>query len=179
MKLNMLVNIVTVILALSIAGCAAQAPFVPPAVIDGDAMNVFKGTAYLTIEQVMTSVRPDMEILYHQKTGTIVFGRPLFDGFTITYTRVANLGKTADAIDISGLYMNTRTYQGLMDGLRQYGFQAVTAAEVAAIYTGQVLAVAGQAISNMTTMIVVLPVGENPSSYSDGFIQEWENWGKQ
>lgn len=179
-KLYLLANIVSLILAVSLASCAVNpGPAMPPPVLDGDVVNVFKGTAYLTLEQVMTSYKPGSEILFHQPTGTIVFGRPLFDGYTITYTRVANLGKAADSIDISGMFMNVKTYQGLMSGLRDYGFQAVTAAEVAAIYTGQLVATAGSAISNMTTMIVILPVGENPSDYSDGFIQNWENWSDQ
>lgn len=118
-------NVIVILLALSLASCVG-APALAPAPVDGDVVGMLTGTTQWIISQASRNVPAvGTEVWYNAQKGLAVIATPFQEGYGFVIMDSQTLDIIDDpalAKDITGNYVNTKTYVDFQNWLAQNGW---------------------------------------------------------
>lgn len=172
-KVSSYFSLVIMLLALSLAGCAAYSPEAGitsatnlrvaadagPLIASGEVEAIWVGAT----KQLFIS--PETTLLLQDSTGNLVAARPLYADITeFSATNVVSLRDVGKSV--TGQLCRTSDWQGIEQMLKDLGYEAVTWAELAAAYTGQLAANIAKLSQVTFTTFVIIPVGTDGEFFS-------------
>ncbi len=174
------VNVIVVLLGLTLGGCSGLADGVrtveqgvPPEIVRGEAVAIFQRTTEYLIEQGMKDAFGVVKYL-KEDTGDLVVARTPWKGITEFVS--INLKTLRINSGVTGNLVNTNDWEGIEQLLKDLGFKAVSAAEIAAAYTGKAWSALKTFATTAQPTILIVPIGvlEDPFWWT-----EYQNNSKQ
>lgn len=168
-----------IIFAILLSACSSLADGVrtveqaPPPIVQGQAVALFQRTTEYLIDQGMKDAFGVVKYL-KEDTGDLVVARTPWKGITEFVS--INLKTLRVNSGVTGNLVNTNDWEGIEQLLKDLGFKAVSAAEIAAAYTGKAWSALKTFATTAQPTILIVPVGVLDDPF---WWDEYQNNSKQ